>query len=114
MRATDICSWTSDIKGIYLGRIRFFEGYVSFANKLFPWGLHNKMSAIYIENTHKGHLPHCSHTSLTKCLLHRGVAQACRPQLQKSSSDPHFHFLVPKNAKTAERHALQSTARGCG
>ena len=36
------------------------------------------------------------------------------PQLQKSSSAPHFHFLVPKNAKTAERHALQSTARGCG
>ena len=36
------------------------------------------------------------------------------PQLQKSSSAPHFHFLVPKNAKTAERHALQSKAQLVG
>ena len=111
MRAAYICSWTSDIKGIYLGRIRSFEGYVSFANKLFPWGLHNKMSAIYIENTDKGHLPHCSHTSLTKCLLHRGVAQACR-NCKSPTQLLTFTFSSPKMRKL--RNAMRCKAQLVG
>lgn len=75
MVVSDICSWTSNIKGFYFGQIWSFEGPISSANKLFPCRLLDKMWGIYIENEH---LPHSLHTSLRECLLHQGVAQACR------------------------------------
>ena len=74
----DICSWTSNIKGFYFGQIWSFEGPISSANKLFPCRLLDKMCGIYIENSDNEHLPHSLHTSLRECLLHQGVAQACR------------------------------------
>ena len=113
----NICSWTSNIKGFHFGQIWSFEGLwrpISFVSKLFPCRLHDKMWGIHIENTDSGHLPHSLHTSLRECLLHQGVAQACR------SCNYPLSLSLSKTSgkrKTSECHATAAhggTTRGRG
>ena len=112
----DICLWTSNIKDFYFGQLWSFEGPISSANKLFPCRFLDKIWGIHIENSDNEHLPHSLHTSLRECLLHQGVAPACR----FCCKYPHFHFHFLLQNSLAMRklcyamHGARGTAQGRG